>query len=551
MENRVENINIEKNKELFEYEMTEVILRLKGEFAAFSGKNTRFAEMMVDDSKFRICTSGVVQAKMEDCNVQPPVIRSIQQTKPVLVEMKGTALKLPALTQISDENTKKEKDSLVKRRVNVWHGIVLPALPAISKDTIANSFSEKPMQKEEKENISFVEIPRLVFDGKSIQCMKEKAHIKHISVRVPKTIMNCGSRNMNALFVSSVPSRNKKSIPESRFNSKAMDEQIKKLSESHNIKITDVRVPHVVKNVTIGITKSESIAVNMVEVPEIDINGSNVKVIPTINQEAVMIDVPTVPVLGLIELKKTETAINVRPVELQKVHGFDFEIKKPTVMKNEVTVLELRDIKLSGINNVCIACQPILVPNTSKCNVKRKNVDLSGVRLSVLLPDTGIQKPPIISGVSTNSSSFEKTPEITTVSMKAISKVQRTDIDISVPQKVMKVSNNIQGIFGQVNVMAVNIPAISSMKLKSIVIKDVSKPDISIPSTMQSRFTMFVPDRHKHKVERIEFPHIKHLKANGNLSKVNIIHHGAIAIPQRPKIEDTVDNIIALAVAKR
>ena len=40
MENKVENINIETNKELFEYEMTEVILKLKGEFAAFSGKDT-------------------------------------------------------------------------------------------------------------------------------------------------------------------------------------------------------------------------------------------------------------------------------------------------------------------------------------------------------------------------------------------------------------------------------------------------------------------------------------------------------------------------------
>lgn len=552
MKNRVENINIEKNKELFEYEMTEVILKLKGEFVAFSGKNTRFAEMMVDDAKLHICTSEVVQAKMQDCNVQAPVIRSVQQTKPVLVEVKGTALTLPALIQISDENTKKEKESLVKGRVNVWYGIVLPELPEISKDTITNSFSEKSMQKGEKENISFVEIPRIVFIGKSICCMKKKAHIKHIFVRVPKTTMNCGSMITNALFINSVPSRNKKSIPEARFNSITMEEKLKKLSESHNIKTTDVRVPHLVKNLTIGIiTKSESIAVNMVKVPGIDINGSSVKVIPTIIQELVMIDVPTVPVLGLIELKKTETSINVRSVELQKGHGFDFEIKKPTVMKNEVTVPKLRNIKLSGINNVCIVCQSILIPNTSKCNVKRKNVDFNGVELSVLLPGTGIQKSQIISGSSANSGSFKKTPEITKVSIKAVSKVRRTDIDISVPYKVVKVSNNIQGISSQAKVMAVNISAISSIKFKSIVIKDVSKPDISIPFTMQPYFTIFVPNRHKQKVEKIEFPYIKHLKVNGNLSKVNVIHHIAIAIPQRPEVKDTVENIIALAVAKR
>ena len=51
MNDRIENTNIEQSKALFEYEMTEVLLQLQGEFAVFSGKNTKFAESNVDDQK--------------------------------------------------------------------------------------------------------------------------------------------------------------------------------------------------------------------------------------------------------------------------------------------------------------------------------------------------------------------------------------------------------------------------------------------------------------------------------------------------------------------
>lgn len=40
MEQETERLSdVERNKELFEYEMTEVILQLKGEFAKLSGKD--------------------------------------------------------------------------------------------------------------------------------------------------------------------------------------------------------------------------------------------------------------------------------------------------------------------------------------------------------------------------------------------------------------------------------------------------------------------------------------------------------------------------------
>ena len=50
----VANINIDKHRELFEYEMTEVLLNLKGEFATFSGMGTRYVESAVAEERLEI-----------------------------------------------------------------------------------------------------------------------------------------------------------------------------------------------------------------------------------------------------------------------------------------------------------------------------------------------------------------------------------------------------------------------------------------------------------------------------------------------------------------
>lgn len=48
------SISVEKHKELFEYEMTEVLLGLKGVFADYSGKETLFAKAAVSEERLEI-----------------------------------------------------------------------------------------------------------------------------------------------------------------------------------------------------------------------------------------------------------------------------------------------------------------------------------------------------------------------------------------------------------------------------------------------------------------------------------------------------------------
>lgn len=80
-----ENINIDECKELFEYEMTEVIIKLKGEFAAVSGCSKRYSEAAVDESCLNIDIRTLPTVELPNiatvCPETPPVsIHSIVQT---------------------------------------------------------------------------------------------------------------------------------------------------------------------------------------------------------------------------------------------------------------------------------------------------------------------------------------------------------------------------------------------------------------------------------------------------------------------------------------
>lgn len=61
-----ENIDVERCKELFAYEMTEVILMLKGEFAAVSGKNLGLSQYFGEENR-------MVPPKTVSCGEIPPV----------------------------------------------------------------------------------------------------------------------------------------------------------------------------------------------------------------------------------------------------------------------------------------------------------------------------------------------------------------------------------------------------------------------------------------------------------------------------------------------
>lgn len=539
MENKVENINIEKSKELFEYEMTEVILKLKGEFAVFSGKDTKFAEMVVDDAKLRINTPGVVQVKVEDHHVETPVVGSVQQTKTARIEVKETILQLPVIPQISDEDGRKEENAHSPRKANVWQGIAAPALLSISKVTITKELPEKSLEEVEKKIVSSVE---------STQSLKKKAHVTPVSVDVPRTKIKYSAWNKDKPFVQCKKRTIQKIVPEVEFDSLLMSDRLKRLSKVQAVNKADIKVPHIATNMAVDIDNSKKTEVYMVEVPQIAPAGGSIQVLPTITCESVQIKVPSMIPSEFHELKKSVIATSRKQIEFQETHSFKYEIKKPTVIREVVTVPELNHIQAYKFDNVCIKHQTIVVPDASKCNNKRKNVDIKNTQSGVMLPKTHIPKQLNVKTVVVSGNDVLQTPDIPVVKKTEIPNVREKNIPILVPYKMVKAVGGIPNIACEMNPLTVCVPAVSFQKHKPLSSRKIEKHNIAIPIATQPRFSGLSLVEHEQSTREIE---IHPVKVKGNLGKVAVSYHGAIAIPQKPEVKETVDNIIALAVAKR
>lgn len=539
MENKVENINIEKSKELFEYEMTEVILKLKGEFAVFSGKDTKFAEMVVDDAKLRINTPGVVQVKVEDHHVETPVVGSVQQTKTALIEVKETILQLPVIPQISDEDGRKEENAHSPRKANVWQGIAAPALLSISKVTITKELPEKSLEEVEKKIVSSVE---------STQSLKKKAHVTPVSVDVPRTKIKYSAWNKDKPFVQCEKRTIQKIVPEVEFDSLLMSDRLKRLSKVQAVNKADIKVPHIATNMAVAIDNSKKTEVYMVEVPQIDPAGGSIQVLPTITCESVQIKVPSMIPFEFHELKKSVIATSRKQIEFQETHSFKYEIKKPTVIREVVTVPELNHIQAYKFDNVCIKHQTIVVPDAPKCNNKRKNVDIKNTQSGVMLPKTHIPKQLNVKTVVVSGNDVLQTPDIPVVKKTENPNVREKNIPILVPYKMVKAVGGIPNIVCEMNPLTVCVPAVSFQKHKPLSSRKIEKHNIAIPIATQPRFSGLSLVEHEQSTREIE---IHPVKVNGNLGKVAVSYHGAIAIPPKPEVKETVDNIIALAVAKR
>ena len=76
----MDKIDIERCKELFEYEMTEVVLMLKGEFAAVSGKDLGLSQYRISDEKRNAYK---MVSPIPTIEVQPVAIPKTLRDKPV------------------------------------------------------------------------------------------------------------------------------------------------------------------------------------------------------------------------------------------------------------------------------------------------------------------------------------------------------------------------------------------------------------------------------------------------------------------------------------
>lgn len=169
----IEKVDIEKHKELFAYEMTEVLLMLKGEFAAVSGSELGYSEYHVSEEKRNAPMAVVQREQMPGIQIRPAhiavdmgtdiaeIITSVEEGNAKQeIEVEPPCLSLPKLgiPKILD----KEQEMDVHCAVSV---------PRISVNVPGNipapSYSLPKVPLPELKNLPEVTIPQL-----SVECSK-------------------------------------------------------------------------------------------------------------------------------------------------------------------------------------------------------------------------------------------------------------------------------------------------------------------------------------------------------------------------------------------
>ena len=157
---------MERCREIFEYEMTEVLLALKGEFAVISGKETGFSpdavETLVQIDPKPLPQVSMHEVQLEIPNQQPPVGK-IEK----LPEVQACGPVLPALPKVS-----------IPEPVTLNTGSKqLPAMPEIPAVGIQTKFEMSQAE------VPAVEIPNI--SGISLLSENNFSANKAVSVKVP------------------------------------------------------------------------------------------------------------------------------------------------------------------------------------------------------------------------------------------------------------------------------------------------------------------------------------------------------------------------------
>lgn len=80
MNNSIANVNVDSNKELFEYEMTQVLLQLKGEFSSVSDKDMHFAKESANSQIPLTLPEEIKPISVNTQSVSCPAVPTVEQS---------------------------------------------------------------------------------------------------------------------------------------------------------------------------------------------------------------------------------------------------------------------------------------------------------------------------------------------------------------------------------------------------------------------------------------------------------------------------------------
>lgn len=180
---KLEKIDIEKSKELFAYEMTEVLLMLKGEFARVSGKDMRYEQWAVDEKKQELPQVNIPTVALEKSQITLPGVRAPQPVNIPEAKVCACAQAVPAIAAF-------EKPQLPQISVEAKQ-VALPQVAPVSGSV------NMPQVQTQKVCVS-VPAPVAPVAPKGVQ-----AQIEKIELALPNTAAPA-QKNVEAVEVKSV-----------------------------------------------------------------------------------------------------------------------------------------------------------------------------------------------------------------------------------------------------------------------------------------------------------------------------------------------------------
>ena len=185
MDKKIESINIEKNKELFEYEMTEVILKLKGEFASFSGEGTMFEDSKVTDEDLRLELHSLQEVEIDKYTGEVPTIKKLPiiNLKRVVINSEGKSkpvIQIDGFKKVQIKDVKKEDIRVLIPNTNYRFG----RLDLNDTKTGVTDGDTKPVVTVPNVNMNYSELDEVEIIKREVSIPKAKYDFKKLQLKL-------------------------------------------------------------------------------------------------------------------------------------------------------------------------------------------------------------------------------------------------------------------------------------------------------------------------------------------------------------------------------
>lgn len=326
MDKKIESINIEKNKELFEYEMTEVILKLKGEFASFSGEGTMFEDSKVTDEDLRLELHSLQEVEIDKYTGEVPTIKKLPiiNLKRVVINSEGKSkpvIQIDGFKKVQIKDVKKEDIRVLIPNTNYRFG----RLDLNDTKTGVTDGDTKPVVTVPNVNMNYSELDEVEIIKREVSIPKAKYDFKKLQLKLNK------SPDIRRTEFTGVP-------------------MISLSWESSSGKVKRFVMPvHNISRIAVGL-KKEDFAVEIekpmitVDMPSID---SSSLTVDSVKVDKIRIDVPSTSIVCKYE--KTENKTELYHFETN-VHKFNIDSLEEVVTHK----LDLDVVNLVKPKPICI-----------------------------------------------------------------------------------------------------------------------------------------------------------------------------------------------------